>query len=532
MPKSIVSQILFRDSDVLHPFLEIGLPIYADLFRFFGQVRERRVVVTICQRDGEIEMIFPAVLSVKLSWNHLIFKIDILDIRFLFIFASSFRESIPSDDAFTAMIQDFKVSNFLSFREEAVLSFEAAKESYMEDNHVVEVSKDVRLLRLAVIYGANASGKTNLLEGLERLRSFWFEKKKDIDEPTGFVPFLLDIETPKAPSKFELRFWVDDVKYWYQLEVDQKQVHTEKLYYYKSVQPTMLFSRNLENGQSVIRFNAQAVKVTSAVAEEITLKCLPNMSFFAARNRVNCSLPIIDSAKDWMKTVMMPIVEPDSEMFQYAGTKMQESEELKDYILRFLRRADTNITNINVEKENVQLPSYLRNAIVEDKDMPDSTKEKLLGENSLSRMRAVIEHTVRNLRGEEKYYLPIEAQSAGTQRALGLETALYRAMIDERFLFVDELESSLHPDVLMLVIKEFLEKRGRSQLVFTTHYDPLLNTVDHDLLRKDSVRFTEKDSTGNTVLFPLTDIRGLNKISSFQRSYRSGLFGALPQIEL
>lgn len=435
-------------------------------------------------------------------------------------------------EGFTTMIQEFKVSNYLSFRDEAILSFEASKENYMEENHVVAVSNDVRLLRLAVIYGANASGKSNLLEGLERLRGFWFDKKKDIDEPTGFVPFLLDQETPHAPSKFELKFWVNDTKYWYQLEVDQRQVHSEKLYYYKSVQPTMLFSRSLENGQSVIRFNAQAVKVASAVSEEITLKCLPNMSFFAARNKVNCSLPLIDSARDWMKTVMMPIIEPESEMFQYAGAKIQESEELKKYILSFMRRADTNITDISVEKENVQLPSYLRNAIVEDKDMPDSTKEKLLGENSISRMRAMFEHTVRNSRGEERYYLPKEAQSAGTQRVLGLETALYRAMTDERFLFVDELESSLHPDVLMLVVKAFLEKGGRSQLVFTTHYDPLLNTVDHDLLRKDSVRFTEKDSSGNTTLFPLTDIRGLNKISSFQRSYRSGLFGALPHIQL
>lgn len=82
-----------------------------------------------------------------------------------------------------------------------------------------------------------------------------------------------------------------------------------------------------------------------------------------------------------------------------------------------------------------------------------------------------------------------------------------------------------------MVIKEFLQAKGQSQLVFTTHYDPLLNSVDDELMRKDSVWFTEKDKSGSTKLYPLTEFKRLNKIRSFQRSYRSGLFGAIPKIE-
>lgn len=428
------------------------------------------------------------------------------------------------------MIQEFKVKNYLSFRDEATLSFEATKEDYMEEQHVVRVTDDVRLLRLAVVYGANASGKSNLLQGLEALREFWFDRKSDLDEPTGFVPFLLDTETPDKPSTFELKFWTEGKKYWYMLEVDRKCVHSEKLYYYGSKQPTLLFVRSLEDGQSVIKFNPQAAKVNNVVVEEITLKCLPNMSFFAARNRVNCSLPLIDAARDWMKNEMLPIIQPSTRMFQYAGSKIYESEEIKKYLLDFMGRADSNITNINIEKEKIPLPESVRNAIAADQDLPAAAKERLLGENSYSKMRAVFVHTVHNARGEESYELPIQMQSDGTQRVLGLEAALYRAMEDERFLSIDEMESSLHPDLLELVIKEYLEKKGQSQLVFTTHYDPLLNSVDNDLLRKDSVFFTEKDESGNTRLYPLTEFRRLNKISSFQRSYRSGMFGATPKI--
>lgn len=428
------------------------------------------------------------------------------------------------------MIQEFKVTNFLSFRDEATLSFEASKEDNNDNRHVVKVGDGVRLLRLAVIYGANASGKSNLLQGLEGIREFWFGRKSDMDESTGFTPFLLDSETPNKPSRFELKFWVNDTKYWYQLEVDSKQVYSEKLYYYKSKQPTLLFTRNLESGQSVIKFNQQAMKVSNAVVEEVMLRCLPNMSFFAARNRVNCSLPEIDAARDWMKSGLLPIIEPNSRMFEYAGDQMLKDVELKKYILGFLKRADSNITGINLRSESVPIPNFIKQAIAEDNDVPESAKDKLLAEDTFNRTDATFEHTVSNERGLEIYKLPSHLQSSGTQRVLGLEAAIYEAVRDGDFVFADEIESSLHPDLLELVLKDFLKKKGRSQLIFSTHYDPLLNTIDKGLLRKDSVLFTEKDENGNTRLYPLTEFRRLNKISSFQRSYRSGLFGATPQI--
>ena len=254
------------------------------------------------------------------------------------------------------------------------------------------------------------------------------------------------------------------------------------------------------------------------------------MSFFAARNRVNCSLPLIDAARDWMKTGVMPIITPFTRMFQYAGSKIHESEDVKRFLLDFMRRADSNITNIKVEEETLPLPESLRNAIAGDTDLSSAEKEKLLG-NSYRKMEAMFEHTVHNARGIEQYELPMQMQSDGTQRVLGLEAALYRAMNEEKLLSIDEMESSLHPDLLELVVREFLDRIGRSQLVFTTHYDPLLNTVDNGLLRKDSVLFAEKDESGNTRLYPLSEFRRLNKVSSFQKSYRSGMFGAKPKIE-
>lgn len=95
---------------------------------------------------------------------------------------------------------------------------------------------------------------------------------------------------------------------------------------------------------------------------------------------------------------------------------------------------------------------------------------------------------------------------------------------------IDEIESSLHPDLVEFILEKFLREKNESQLLITSHYDPLLNTVD-DLLRKDSIWFTEKDESGATSLYSLVEFRGLGKIKSFQKSYRNGLFGAIPSIK-
>ena len=195
------------------------------------------------------------------------------------------------------MIQEFKVKNFLSFRDEVSLSFEATNDRTFDESHVVQVTPDVRLLRFGLIYGANASGKSNLITALDFIRMFWFNKKDDIDDETDTIPFLLDHETKQQPSEFELIFYVDSTKYIYKVSLTERTVINENLSYYKTTQPLKLFSRHLENGRSVVDFGA-SVKASKAIKEEITLKCLPNMSFFAARNQVNCSLPEIDNAID------------------------------------------------------------------------------------------------------------------------------------------------------------------------------------------------------------------------------------------
>ena len=108
------------------------------------------------------------------------------------------------------MIQEIRIKNFLSFRDEVVLNFEATKDNTFEDCQVVSVTPKVRLLRFALIYGANASGKSNLLSAFDFLRDFWFDIKTNIDEETGAIPFLLDTDTPNEPSEFNVIFYLGE----------------------------------------------------------------------------------------------------------------------------------------------------------------------------------------------------------------------------------------------------------------------------------------------------------------------------------
>jgi AAA15 family ATPase/GTPase len=428
------------------------------------------------------------------------------------------------------MIQEIKAQNFKSFKDEIILSFEATRDEMFEDYQVVEVAPGMRLLRFALVYGANASGKSNLLEIIDFLRMFWFNKPDDMDESTGTIPFKLDRETPNQPSRFEIKFYVDAIRYWYILELDERRVYTEKLYYYKSVQPTLLFSREWKEGKSVININATILKVSKAAQEEISLRCLPNMSFFAARNQVNLAIPEIDAAKDWMREKILPNITPDTQMFIYASERMAKDARLRDYMLDFVHRADFNITGVksNIIKE--QLSPELVNYLMTNENIPASEKDRLLKDQSYETVETSFEHTVHNERGEEKYVLPTELQSDGTRRTIGVEAAIYSALEKEAFLHIDEVEASLHPELVEFILQRFLSTKNRSQLLVTTHYDPLLNTAD-DLIRRDSVWFTDKKESGATIVYSLVEFKGLKRIASLQKAYRNGLFGALPNIK-
>lgn len=430
---------------------------------------------------------------------------------------------------FEYVIQEIKIKNFLSFKDEVTFNFEAANDKFAEESQVVTINGNTRLLRFAIIYGYNASGKSNLLGALDFLSHFWSDIPKDMDSKTGVTPFKLDGESWRKPSIFELVFFVQDTKYWYQLELDQHQVYLEKLSYYRTTQPIMLFERTMKDGQSDVQINPNAERISSAAKDKINVNCLKNTSFFVARNQVNVSLPLIDAAKEWMKKQLMPVILPVTNLTSYAQKRTSESKSLTTDIVKFLHEADFNVTDISTDIVSRQLTDEVIRYLTETADSRDEEFgreiERIKTERTVKQVQTIFEHTVENEDGPATYQMTMADESTGTMRTFGIEAALYEAIERNAVLPIDELETSLHPKLLEKILFEYLKTHSRSQLIVTTHNDGLLDLID-DLIRKDSVWFTEKKKSGVTDLYKLVDFRGVNRLSSIREAYRNKRFGA------
>ena len=232
----------------------------------------------------------------------------------------------------------------------------------------------------------------------------------------------------------------------------------------------------------------------------------------------------------------MPVILPKSALFEYAERKAVEDRSLKTHLLNFLKQADFNISDVVTDVIKEQIPeNYLRMVLNSDV-VSTSEKEQLRKDGTVTHYKTMFEHTINSQDGETKFYLPKDLESLGTLRTFGVETAIYYAQQTGAFLPIDEIENSLHPQLLRFILLDFLRKNTNAQLLVTTHYDPLLNDIsrpnDQRIFRKDSIWFTEKNENGHTDVYSLAEFRGLNRLSSIQKAYNQGNFGAIPQIDL
>lgn len=144
------------------------------------------------------------------------------------------------------MIQEFRFKNFKSFKDEAVFSFEPVKDESV--NRVVVMPDGTKLLRFSVVFGANASGKSNLLDAFEFLHEFWTAVPARKDISTRVIPFLLDKETPQQDTSFEVKFYIGGVRYWYKLSLNRERVSSESLYFMIRISRHVFSGENMRTG--------------------------------------------------------------------------------------------------------------------------------------------------------------------------------------------------------------------------------------------------------------------------------------------
>ena len=425
------------------------------------------------------------------------------------------------------MILELKIRNYLSFKDEVVFSFEATADDTLEDYYVTEVAPGVRLLKMAMVYGANASGKSNLLKAFNFIKDFINNLPSQKDESTDFVPFKFN-NGIKDPGSFELTFYIDSKKYRYCLLLNEDKVFQETLHFYPGTQPAVVFDRFLDHKTQTSKINfGSRVKISSTAKEQILLKTLTNTSVFAAFAQLNLVFPELEAVKLWFDNQYMDVIDPYTELTGYSDRHIEGNDQLKKWAIEFIKKADFNISDILFEEEIKKIPDDLIE-LFKKSPIPEEEKIRMSNEKNIHIQTTVFEHTIIDGDKKEIYVLPEKLQSQGTMRYYGLTAPFYNTIEKKGFLPIDEIGSALHPLLVMHFLREFLKHSNQAQLLFTTHNLSLL--MEKDILRKDAIWFMEKKSNGSSDLYSMADFN-FRKELSFYNAYKQGKFGAIPVID-
>lgn len=418
------------------------------------------------------------------------------------------------------MIHEFSVKNYLSFKEEQTISFEATKDTTYSDIFTVD-NGNMKLLKFAVIYGANASGKTNLLDAIDYLRHLQINPPSDKSSNTKFVPFLLDDNTPKDNGFFRLSFFIDDIRYVYSIELNDTFVVNEVLKYYPGTQPALLFDRKYNKTKNIseIKFGE---KLEITIEDEIflTRSTLNNTTVLGAFAKSNIHSNLLDRIYKWYQEEMMKIIKTDTKLFSWTSKRVKEDIICKSFLLEMLKKADFNISDIKFSKTDIELTEKMISEI-ETLPISDTKKQEIISEGKISPEQVLFSHKIE----KSSYSLPKELQSQGTLRYYGLGGVLNKLIRNNTILLIDELENSLHYELVIHFIKTFLVNSEKSQLIITTHDISLLET---EMIRRDVVWITEKNN-GITDLYSVSDFK-LHKNLSISNAYKIGKLGGKPEL--
>jgi len=411
------------------------------------------------------------------------------------------------------LLIQFRTENHRSLRDEQVLSLTAATHLQDESSSIHVEGLDEALLPVVAIYGANASGKTNVLLALLFMGTAVVSSARQWD-PKGGVPrspFALNEAAGDAPSLYEADLLVEGVRMRYGFVVDDDMVLEEWLYAWPHGRRQLWFSR--EGGE--FEFGREFKGHNKSIAEMTR----PNALFLSAAAQMNHAqlMPLVGRfiVPAGLIAEAVPEHERDigfaASFFRPLGEDQEDQSEAdqrrREAVLSLLRAADLGI-----------------------KDFVVVDPEEAVGGKVSAGGRSVLALRHRSI-DPDGHFLPLELESGGTRKLVSLIPLLVTSLQLGYPMLLDELESSMHPLLAAEIIRIFqdpLLNPNHAQLILTTHDSTLLgNALGDPLLRRDQVWLTEKDSSGATTLYPLTDFHP-RKTENLERGYLQGRYGGVP----
>ncbi|MBX1886610.1 AAA family ATPase [Campylobacter peloridis] len=415
------------------------------------------------------------------------------------------------------MLIEFRVENFLSIQDEQVLSMVASSDNTFLNSHIGNDEK-LKLLKSSVIYGANASGKSNIIKALQAMKTIVISSaKKQRGDKLPITPFLLGNENDK-PTKFEIIFIQNGIRYQYGFiltsekileewllafgESNRAQKWFERIYNEKEEKYNYSFGAKFVGSKQLWAENTRDNALFLSVAIQLNNEQLkPVFDFFLKYIRVN----YMDNWSSVSKATMN-ILKQD-----------------KQKIVNYLKQADLDIEDIIVEEKELDKTSLIQENIPQEiKQMIQADLEKgvILTKTDIKTM-----HT--NQQGKQILFDMLALESQGTQKFFGLIGSWIEALELGYIVVVDELNTHLHPLMTKFLVNLFHNEnlnKSNAQLIFTTHDTSILN---QEVFRRDQIWFCEKQNKA-TKLYPLSDFKVRKDKTNLESDYLLGRFGALP----
>ena len=412
------------------------------------------------------------------------------------------------------MLLRFGVANHLSIFESQELSLSASSLKDYEDGLIAcEAVPSGSIVPAVVIYGANASGKTNLLNALSRMQKMVLlsQTKGEPGQGVQRSVFRLDPECSQAPSHFDVDFIIDNVRYHYGFETTNERFTSEWLYAFPKSHRRKMFERSCEGfsfGRWLSGQNNSIAKLTR-----------PNSLFLSAA--AQNSHEQLSRIYQYFRSINF--VGPSAVHGIEASTRFTEHG-LDSRVIDFLKSMDTGV--VGFRKKETEMSDKARaidrdiKAVMEKHGYPVPT------DSDEDDKHVAIELAHRG-RGGESVYFDLDLESAGTRRLLIVLSVVYEALDNGTPLCIDELDANLHTQAGNAVLELFcspLTNPNGAQLIATTHDTNLMRS---EVLRRDQLWFAEKNPEGATELYPLTDIQ-TRKGDNMELGYMQGRYGGVP----
>ena len=416
------------------------------------------------------------------------------------------------------MIEEFSFGNFWSFRDIQTLNMTAAKikskDSELDNINIFPINNDLSLLKAKAIYGANASGKSNVIKALVTFIIIIKDSVKE-EKALGLIDsFQLSTETEDKPTFFQLIFRIGKTRYRYGFEANDKSIKSEWLFSTPNKREQPLFIREgkliVEINQTHFEEGVMYQKLFENSEDPIFTETSMFLTHLSATGFGKLSKQIVKT----ISSISIISGLGHRGMYGIAGDSLNDSVK-KKFILNFLKNADIAINDLNtVEITNENLPNNIEEEVKED------LKKGKIIVSSRTKYNA-------DLKSEGKSDFSFGMQeSEGTKKMFELSPFIYRSIKDGTPLFIDEFDSRFHPLLTKKIVELFNSPENKkAQLVFITHDTNLLSS---DLLRRDQIDFVEKDKYGASHLYTLVEIKGVRNDASFEKDYIQGKYGAIP----